>query len=720
MVRSGIAMTPTSYPVVQFATTAALRDNSVVIRLVREQPFLFRQLGCEVILRGTYEEIGPYLGPLVNCLWSKGFECITFTGDLELLCELDKENVLDIFVGCEQVVTPLVIFAHDREAVKDRLARRLIQACPELPNNVVKQGDVLIHSDWRPGAAKLRPIRAGETTLVSLKRWRSVQTIQPVELVFTTGQASADATSPEEICDTGSNDWWAGEVVSAQDAGTCFGSGDNLVSSYHVTHGNKVVITRAGLTYTWTDIFHKSKDEDLIIYGNKAYPFALAKRGEILCVVSPTKGVGKFLMVEATGEHQDGRGAALFYEMRPVDVDPQFNTVTPSNWKGVQGMSGSPIINCGGKIVSVYGLGKIETRQLSAYDKAVQSGANTALTVLAAEATTDATPDLFFKTAVSELLNEPLKDNESYYLVEAPTGAGKTINFTSRLMAALSGRRRLYLLQPTVAAVRGAYEQLNRVLKTDGENRDKFTVCYTVGQQHAESTDQRGSGAVSLIIMSYGAALKRQQELIGEADYILLDEVHCRADPTVVAGDLQFTREGMRYKCIHLTATVLTRNRAKLLASSVPISGTRYPIDDSVEILPAKKGDTSDGDFWVISKTETSMRHEGYSQGYKVPVDKLKTGRVIFFLATRNDCDRLAKSAKKNSAACREAVAIHGGTTYDLSSLPEDVWCFCTDVVGQAVTVPGCVAVVDFLDEMKPDSRLSRWGPRRSFILIDW
>lgn len=58
---------------------------------------------------------------------------------------------------------------------------------------------------------------------------------------------------------------------------------------------------------------------------------------------------------------------------------------------------------------------------------------------------------------------------------------------------------------------------------------------------------------------SWGSGTRHVSEIEQTSTYLLLDEIHCRSDPTVVAGDLQFTKQSM-YKCAHLTATVLTRS----------------------------------------------------------------------------------------------------------------------------------------------------------------
>lgn len=110
-----------------------------------------------------------------------------------------------------------------------------------------------------------------------------------------------------------------------------------------------------------------------------------------------------------------------------------------------------------------------------------------------------------------------------------------------------------------MAAVKGAYEHLVKLLQMTGAGADRYTVSFVVGQQHTDHTGAVGRGDVRLSIMSYGSALKRSMEITSEATYILLDEIHCRSDPTVVSGDLQFTVNNARYKCVHLTATVLTR-----------------------------------------------------------------------------------------------------------------------------------------------------------------
>lgn len=108
----------------------------------------------------------------------------------------------------------------------------------------------------------------------------------------------------------------------------------------------------------------------------------------------------------------------------------------------------------------------------------------------------------------------------------------------------------------------------------------------------------------------------------------------------------------------------------------------------------------------MIPARTIGTRLPGFSHGYAVPIAPISEGRVIFFLVSRSDCDKLLSCAKREFGDRRGLVIIHGGTTFNPDSLPSNCWCFCTDVVGQAVTVPGCTAVVDFLEEMKPETRL--------------
>ncbi|OAD53038.1 hypothetical protein WN48_10893 [Eufriesea mexicana] len=253
---------------------------------------------------------------------------------------------------------------------------------------------------------------------------------------------------------------------------------------------------------------------------------------------------------------------------------------------------------------------------------------------------------MFFNSNIFYSRGTELEDGNLCYLLEAPTGSEKTMLFTSNLMRAVKPETRVFLLQPTVATV--------------GNN-------YVVSQKHEDSTDLVGYGNKKLTILSYGAALKRIQQIENRADYVLLDEIHCRSDPTVIAGNLQFTKKRAPYKCIHLTATVLTTNRAQRLADGLDISGTWFEIKENIRIEPATTGETTNGDWFVIPPGVTGVKTCGPDRQY---------------------------------------LAIHWGTTFNLQEMASECWCFCTDVVGQAVTVPGCRVVIDFLEELKPNTVL--------------
>lgn len=99
-------------------------------------------------------------------------------------------------------------------------------------------------------------------------------------------------------------------------------------------------------------------------------------------------------------------------------------------------------------------------------------------------------------------------------------------------------------------------------------------------------------------------------------------------------------------------------------------------------------------------------RLDGYSKGFEVPMTSIKTGRIIFFLASRNDCEKMVTRVTRRCVPGRQYVAIHGGTTLDFANMSFDCWCFCANVVEQAITVPDCHDVVDFLQEMKPSTVL--------------
>lgn len=72
----------------------------------------------------------------------------------------------------------------------------------------------------------------------------------------------------------------------------------------------------------------------------------------------------------------------------------------------------------------------------------------------------------------------------------------------------------------------------------DGVGSRPYTNEYVVGQRHEDSTDKFRFGIKRLFDMSCGAVMRRIQQVESKADYLLLDEIHCRSDPTVVAGNL--------------------------------------------------------------------------------------------------------------------------------------------------------------------------------------
>ncbi|XP_053978113.1 uncharacterized protein LOC128876037 [Hylaeus volcanicus] len=298
------------------------------------------------------------------------------------------------------------------------------------------------------------------------------------------------------------------------------------------------------------DRFWMIPKRTLCIYGSKLPAVAHVTKGEILCVVCPMRKVAQSLIMTDVESEFETRPGAKFNNLRPIEIDNHYTKWTPSNWTDVANMSGSPIFNSAGKLVSIYGLGKIEERTIIADGMSASSAVSkSALTVMAPDIRPEIVPDVFFRIAPTEVVTNNYESPKTYFLCVAPTGRGKTIYFTKNLVELMPSKRNVALLKPTAAAVVGAYKRISELLKVSGNGHSMYTIKYLIGQRHEVGTERAGKSDRLLTLMTYGRAISQLQSIQNVYDYILLDEIHNLNDPTVLACDLALTKPNARYKC---------------------------------------------------------------------------------------------------------------------------------------------------------------------------
>nr|UDL13940.1 MAG: polyprotein [Xiangshan flavi-like virus 1] len=654
----------------------------------------------------TSTGMASFIAECVGKLWRAGFEVFTIMGDLvDIIADFNIAPYA-FFHSCEVRETPTLIFATQNEAeTRDVMEWLEAELTDRHRSALIPYNNISIHPDWHAGSQALTPKSKHTMTQRSLAEWRLHGSFPIEEIEFRGGDwTRMTAANPCSLLEITNEDYWIGELQSFTSRGSCVGLDTELMTSNHVTRGNSVKIYRNGYDYEWDKPFYRSDDEDVTVYGSKMIPLELAQVGEILCAVSPLRKVAQFLIVTKSSAEFRHRPGAVFYDLRPIKIDDHFTKVSAMPWKGVCGMSGSPIFNSKGKLVSVYGLGKIEKRLIGVPGVAMGEDVR-ALTVLAPTIRPEIVPDAFFRAAANEAVTSRYDGSDTHFLCVAPTGTGKTIYFTKNLMEICPRGSKVLLLQPAVAAVVNAYNRLSSLLEASSANNNVYTVKYVVGQRNENRTKSQGYGDKTLTLMTYGRALVEVSSIESTYDYILMDEIHNLNDPSVLACDLRLTKIGAHYKNIHLSATVQHTLRGKRLVPHMDISSTRFKIDETVHIMPMM--DKSEDGFVNIPSNTIGIKIDGYGKGYKIPREPLEKGRVIFFVSSKRDCEKLSNYLYRTYGGDRQYLPVHSGTTLDMGTLQEDCWLVCTDIVGQSVTIPGCRVVVDFLEEIKPSTQLS-------------
>lgn len=359
---------PARVPTIVLTTDNEMREHyqfTVYLRKASSDATIYSS--GKFVVMGQSVTLVDSIRQLMATLWYTGVELVVVKGDLFELVGNVEISPYDFFVGCETRQTPTLLFVGDREEVALNLRQWLMAELSRSETEALARFDeVVLHPDWLSGSIALAPSVKHSTTQRSLAEWRQHAQFPLEEIDFTGGNwapmESADVPSLLEISE---GDKWIGELQSITSRGSCVGQGNTLLTSRHVTRGCAVKIYRKGYRYKWEKPFLDAEAEDFCVYGGEMPRVASVSKGEILCVVCPFRRIGKFLIVTEEQSNFETRPGAKFNSMRPIDVDPHYTKWVPSPWKGVNGMSGCPIFNSAGQLVSIYGLGKIEHQSMT-------------------------------------------------------------------------------------------------------------------------------------------------------------------------------------------------------------------------------------------------------------------------------------------------------------------------------------------------------------------
>ncbi|CAB3222670.1 unnamed protein product [Arctia plantaginis] len=125
-----------------------------------------------------------------------------------------------------------------------------------------------------------------------------------------------------------------------------------------------------------------------------------------------------------------------------------------SHFKGMSGASGSPIVNSKNNVVGIYGSGRWCIDEVPSVGGGLLKLAG--LTQIAGVPVRETDMHEHFKRCAAEAFVGKLPKENCYYLLEEPTGSGKTTLFTYELAKLIMGNKSILRLQPNVAAVKNS------------------------------------------------------------------------------------------------------------------------------------------------------------------------------------------------------------------------------------------------------------------------
>lgn len=237
-------------PMICLSGSRRLRDTVCRVTIFIGYNIAICEMANSISIKCPVSDLLETIGRVNRYLWFLGCEIISYSGDLMSITRDPNHEVSMMFSVNESVHTPCLWFLSDDHSEIAEFMSCLIIQEPKEADATFRDSEIIVHTDWRQGTARLAASFESNMTMKSLAAWRSVQAVEVRELTFDRDSVACEAQSPEEICEVQPGNFWLGEVISAADAGYCSSDSELLVSSYHVTYGYPVTLTRAGLTYT--------------------------------------------------------------------------------------------------------------------------------------------------------------------------------------------------------------------------------------------------------------------------------------------------------------------------------------------------------------------------------------------------------------------------------------------------------------------------------------
>lgn len=559
----------------------------------------------------------------------------------------------------------------------------------------------MLRSEWIAGDFGLDSINEHEEHCLSAKAWSMVVASPSWNNRKIDISVGVESTDIEQLGIVRSGEMISGLVRNCISRGSFFYYKGSFVTNWHVTKARPVFISSNGFTFKFDRPVYSNKTLDICMYGKKI-EFDPVSEGEVVTAFNASADFGLHYVVSKKSTTLQGRGNSAFLKLLPISIDNNGGAKI-IKMPFCRGMSGSPIVNSKGVPVGVFGLGMMQK---------VVLGDQSLTTAVGYSGTGELRLDniSFFDQSTKYLINHE-GSCDSYYYCNAPTGTGKTTILPAYLVLNHHQIKKIgckvLILQPNVTSVINCSGYLDKVLSSIGVSKSDCKVGFEVGLRNTVSSNWVGDDRDTksdIVIKTYGKNYESWNKM-SDYDYILMDEVHVSKDASVVSTIVRFqTNPTMfpRAKVLYLSATHLNVDGGVDIAQGETLSSTpRRVTKITWEVCrnePLSKPPV--GTHVVFDKSIIKgMPHDCI----KLDMRNLTEGLVLFFCATRRDCER---GAAYSSNLGMKTWAYHGESSQkifeEILNHAGTGWIFATDIIQQSVTLPRLKTVVDFMIECRP------------------
>nr|QRW42872.1 MAG: polyprotein [Placeda virus] len=629
------------------------------------------------------------------------------TGERFIVINITGTNIFNLPDIAEYIqfslhfaITSVIVFVVDT-GVKDRFTKLFEPAVPTTREHV----EDLLAPDWRHNNFSTDTLKMGEGHLLSVKEWASFVGNGGYCNKTVTKQFGTPRNTLEEIgiCNVDS-EMMVGMLTTCVKRGSFFFYQGTLVTNWHVTKGCSVCLTYGGQTYTFKNPCYVNKKADVCMYG-RTLKFAATKIGEVVTAFNPTAKFGIHYFVSKNQATLQGRGNVTFLKLVPMTItsDGHPKIATCSFFRG---MSGSPIVNSLGQPVGIFGLGMVE--DISCSVGSIHTTVNySGVGEIKIESLA------FFEMCAKNLVTA--ERTAKFFYCNAPTGAGKTTKLPPLIVKAQKKYNnkncKILILQPNVVSVVNCAQYMHKVMMGLGISDKACKIMYEVGIRNADHSKtiggERDTDSI-IVIKTYGKQYETFKTM-ADYDYVVLDEVHVIRDVNVVSTIVRLENSPNCFPAqyIYMSATHLSTAHAIDLAEGETLATTPRPII------------TRNWTTQETRKSSTNISNEIVIAADLIPslgnnamvLDRtcLNDGLVLFFCATKKECERCAAFGKRQGVT---SWAYHGDSSQSVfDQILEHTgngWIFATDVIQQSVTLPELTVVVDFMTECRPSITLTQ------------